>query len=138
MQRQPEDLRVRFGLRSIFVTLTGLAIAYALLFSTPPFVALPCLLALSIMLPALLTAGLIYGNGPSRAFCIGGLFPGGMMLVITVFTLWAGVMGGYRPLSNPTADLADMFRILSVISWTLIIFVGACTVVIRQMGRNHE
>jgi hypothetical protein len=81
-------------------------------FSTPDGLAIPVLALTSVLVPAALTGGIVYGRGPLRAFCIGALFPTGACFLVVHLFLWPYVFDN----SFPNPDLSDYETMIAEIS----------------------
>jgi hypothetical protein len=85
----------------MFVLMTATALGLGFLVAAPLGLLALTAMLLSIAVPMVLTIGLIYGRGWLRTFCIGALFPAGIlflsavpMLVVSVFDGFDGGPGG--------------------------------------------
>ena len=124
----------QYTLGTLMAATALFCVALALLVSSPGWVRVLTALCLSTMLPGLLTAGLIYGRGYTRAFCIGALFPSGVAFVacglVLAFGFWGLVVDGW-----PNADEFDEAGyapgILTAITWGLSAVVGVLAVGVR-------
>jgi hypothetical protein len=109
-------LDMRFSLRAILVVFVCLAVGFTLLFSTTNYIALPLLILLAVALPATLAAGTVYTRGTWQAFCIGGLFPSGLMLYITGWMLGLSIfectLGDYTARAIRSWKSVDNLRCL--------------------------
>jgi hypothetical protein len=70
----------QYSLRTMFIMMTVLAIALSGLFAGPLWLTMLTGLFLAITAPMVLTILLVYGRGYARTFCIGALFPAGVIL----------------------------------------------------------
>ena len=86
----------QFGLRALFAVTLIAAVSCSLFFSMPPAVATVALVAVSLVLPAVLTTAAIYIRGYWRTFCIGALFPAGTMLLCTAIVLVIHSISAYQ------------------------------------------
>jgi hypothetical protein len=66
---------MRFGLTTLLIAMGVVGVALFLLLAAPSSLAVPFLVLISVGLTAFVTAGLVYGNGNTRAFCIGAMIP---------------------------------------------------------------
>jgi hypothetical protein len=133
--------RLQFSLRQLLVVMLALSIVLAIVFAFPDWVASAIyLVATVLVLPALATA-VVYGRGDVRAFCIGALFPTGVLALIQsfgigVFVLQFLVMSGTAPwpadVFETLARLAGVCRIGIIIGWPLAISAGILSVVLRR------
>jgi hypothetical protein len=74
-------LRIQFSLGTLLLLPVIAGCAMAVLFTKPFNVAAKELYIIAFLLPAILTGGIVYGKGYTRAFCIGALFPAGMLFL---------------------------------------------------------
>jgi hypothetical protein len=83
----------QFGLLHMLVLTAVVAVLCALIFAVPDWLSVIAAFCLMVLLPMLLTVGIIYGRGYQRTFSIGGLFPAGalLFLVLQVFMFGRGV-----------------------------------------------
>ena len=116
---------LQYSLRTMFIVMTVLAVALSGIYAGPPWVSVLTGLALGLLAPMVLTIGAVYGRGYARTFCIGGLFPAGLILIALmpeyVDFIPHGIWG-YYPTSGE-------------IPWRvgLSIFVGALTIVVSGL-----
>jgi hypothetical protein len=75
---------LQYSLRTMFVVMTVLAVALSGIYAGPSWVSMLTGLALSLLAPMVLTIGIIYGRGYGRTFCIGGLFPAGLIFIALI------------------------------------------------------
>jgi hypothetical protein len=64
----------------MFVVTTALAVVLSGLFAGPAWLAYVTAILLAVAAPMVLTVVLIYGRGYARTFCVGALFPLGVLL----------------------------------------------------------
>ena len=144
MATDPERIDVRFSLRALLVIFLCLAVGCALLFSTPNYIAVAALIFLNVALPAGLTMGAIYTRNTWRAFCIGGLFPSGLMLYTTGWVLGLSLFEGPgRIRSIPewaqfSDAIAVQYRIYVACSWVMTVLIGTMAVLIRYYARKYR
>jgi len=131
---------MRFSLRSVFAVSVLLAFVCTLLFSTPSAFTVSLILFLSIAVPAALSAGTIYTRGYSRAFCIGGLFPSGILFFTTgqLFINWFARGKGFY-LSVPgwlhfCETIETSYRVYAAVSWAMIPIVGIVVIAVRYFA----
>jgi hypothetical protein len=74
--------RMQFSLGTLLLLPVVAGCALAVLFTKPPNVAAAELFVIAFLLPAALTGGIVYGKGYTRAFCIGALFPVGVLFCL--------------------------------------------------------
>ena len=142
MATESERINMRFSLRTILISLLVFAIGCALLFSTPSYIAVPALIFLSVALPAGLAAGVVYTRDAWRAFCIGGLFPSGLLLYSTGWLLGLSVLeapGSIRNISDWTKfsdQIGQLYRFYSGSIWVMIVLIGAMVVLVRYFAHK--
>lgn len=131
MNVAPEGLRVRFSLRMVFLAVVAVAVGCALLFSTPNYIAVPALFFVVVALPAVLTAGVIFGRRGTRAFCIGALFPTGLVLYATGWLLGLSLIESPIQLEDASAwmefveEVDFSLRLYAAGSWCMALLIGA-------------
>ena len=129
----------QFSLITLLWVVSGVAVAPSLLVSAPGAIAAPALMALSIVLPAVLTIVVIFGTRYQRTFCIGALFPVG---ALGFATLWVVTLSLFDPPGGPRlhelVDWIDFFdeiegayRGYSAAAWLLGLVVGYAAIWIR-------
>ena len=74
-----------FSLRTLLGVIVALSMVFAVLIAIPDSVAVGIIVLISLALPVLMTAGIVYRSDNWRAFCIGGLFPAALLLLILLF-----------------------------------------------------
>ena len=142
MNTEPERFDMRFSLRAILVVFVCLAVGFALLFSTPNFIALPLLILVAVALPATLAAGTVYMRGTWRAFCIGGLFPSGLMLYITGWMLSLSIFEGPGRIRSVPAwveycdEVTLQYRVYAGSSWAMIVLIGSVVILVRHFAHR--
>jgi hypothetical protein len=82
------DPPFQFTLGSLLIVSTVFAVLCSLIFSGYAWVCLLTMTFLGVLAPMVLTVGLIYGRGKTRTFCIGALFPAGVVMCLDVFYLF--------------------------------------------------
>ena len=130
----------QFTLTSLLLFTLAVASALTLLVVVPVVIAVPVIIFLSMAVPAVLTVGLVYGESSVRTFCIGALFPTGVLLYATGWIL------GLSTLEPPsTSDLesfsqwveffeeiAAPYRVYAGSSWVSSIVIGLICVGARR------
>jgi hypothetical protein len=61
----------------LLIGMAVVAVMLFLLFASPPLLTTPLLATVWVGLAAFLTAGIVFGRGAGRAFCVGAMFPVG-------------------------------------------------------------
>ncbi len=127
-----------FGIKSLFGLTGAIAVALYLLVSAPTFVAVPLLVLLHVTIGALLLAGLVYGAGNLRAFCMGAMIPAGATIVALMCMLVAWLFTGPYGIQNFSKlfqyfdEFAFSFRVWSGAAWIMGPVVGLLTVAARS------
>jgi hypothetical protein len=80
---------MRFGRTTLLIAMGVVGVALFLLFAAPSGVAVPLLVLISVSVAAAVTAGLVYGSGKIRAFCIGAMIPAGATVIGLIWVLCA-------------------------------------------------
>jgi hypothetical protein len=126
-------------MQTLLVVTIATALGLTVVFSLPSTVAVPVMICLTVAIPALLTAVLVYGSGYERTFCIGALFPTCLLLYVT------GWLFGLALLEPPgVGDLDDFdewlqlfdeigspYRVYAGFAWLMGVIVGTLTVCVR-------
>ncbi len=122
---------MRFGIRFLFAGITAVAVALFLLIAAPTILAVPLLVLVHTALAAFFLVGLIYGDPPRRAFCLGAMIPAGATIVALTWMLCAWFIASpwetrdWGGLVKYIDGFAFTFRVWSVACWTLELAVGA-------------
>jgi hypothetical protein len=135
------DVPWQFGLRALLGMTIATAVALTILFSLPDEYAVPVLVFLVIAVPAMLTVTAVYGSGYQRAFCIGALFPTGVVLYGTAWMLISFLFLLRGPRGPGALDgefwmefvqyLATPYRAYVGAAWVLAVVLGSLAVMIR-------
>ena len=110
------------------------ALACSLFFSIPAVAGLPLLLAFSMVLPAVLATIAIYGRGYQRTFCIGAMFPAGVLLFTLGFLhilILDGPASGFIRFTDDARWLG--LRVIVGGSWGLSLLAGLICVGVRRL-----
>jgi hypothetical protein len=140
MKIEPDGLEMRFSLRGLLIVLTGVSVCSALLFSVPDSIGLLLLVFLAVAVPAALTAGAVYRRAAWRAFCIGGLFPSGLLLYVTGWMFGLSIIetpGLIRSVSEwrEFSDVVGVqFRVYSASAGLMIALLGTLVVIVRRIA----
>ncbi len=121
----------QFSLAGILIICTILAVCLSAVTSGPPWVVSLTMFLLSLAVPMSLTVTLVYGRGYLRTFCIGALFPCGVMLMGTlsfssILFMWSDFGG--RPSRR---DTGMEFLIGILICGVVIVAFGLLAMLIR-------
>ena len=128
---------MRFGLKALLAAMGLLGIVLYLLFAAPRIVASTSLIFIWVVLAAFLTAGIVYGRGRARAFCVGAMLPVGGTFFALVWILLFWLMGGFdNPKDFPALfeyldKVAFTLRVWSASGWIMSLLAGAVCVVGR-------
>ena len=129
---------MRFNLRGLLAAFVVLSVALAILAATSSPVAIPLILFLNVALPAYLTAGVVYHGGGARAFCIGGLFPTCLGLVITIQWLSWVITERMYILQDPkqwlkyTDETETFWRLSALVLWGMTVLIGSLTALVHR------
>jgi len=119
-----------FRLRTLLIGITAVGVLLFLLTAAPSYVAVPALVAIWLFIAGLLLAGIVYGSGRVRAFCLGGMFPAGGTVFALTWLLFSWMLAGpweTRDVSRLLEFLERfvfMLRIWSVAGWLLVVTTG--------------
>lgn len=122
---------MKFGIRSLFVGVTSIAVALFLLVAAPTLYAVPLLVFVHTALAAYFLIGLIYGDPPWRGFCLGAMIPAWATIIGLTWMLCAWFIASpwqtkdWGGLVEYVHGFAFTFRVWSTACWTLEIGVGA-------------
>lgn len=141
------EMPIRFGLGTLLVFTVIVSAALAVLVVLPEFISVPVTICLAVVVPAVVLTVAIYGRGYFRTFCMGALFPMGLLLYTTGWVLGLSLVNppGVGDLDSLASWLkffdkfGGPYRIYTGCSWILAVLVGmACVVVRRLLNRaNH-
>ena len=124
--------RFQFGLSTMFWVTTATAIACALLFPMPSWIAIPLMLFISVaVLPATWTTVIIYGRGYRRTFGIGAMFPAGILMLFALFAFLEHGISVYR-WGSPSED-DFWFRLIMFGIWVSSLVVGLVCMGVRRL-----
>jgi len=139
----PRAEPVQFTLAALMLLTLVVAVALALLVGVPSVVAVPIMLFLAAAVPAVLTAGVVYGRGYLRAFCIGALFPTGLLLYTTGWLFGLVLVQGGPPRLNELETLAQWveffeeigpsYRAYAAAAWASSLLAGSLCVLARRV-----
>ncbi len=145
---QPERLSsgrapLQFSLRAMFLATTALAMACGLFFAMPPLLSIPLMLCLNVLFSGLLVAGVVYGRGGARAFCVAAMAPTAILLVIAfcvlvVVTFNSYEESGFAIMMDAVEEYGASYRLVSGTLWVLIVAAGLAGVVIRRLCDARE
>ncbi len=94
---------MQFSLRTLFIVTTGLAVTTSGVFAGPTWVSVVTAMVFTAAATIALTVVLIYGRGYQRTFCIGALFPSGLVTYQATGSLLALMWYGMGTGSGVTA-----------------------------------
>lgn len=124
---------MRFRLRTLLVGMAVVAVALFLLIVAPAGLATPLLATIWVLLAAFLGAGIVFGRGHARAFCVGAMFPAGGTVFALSCLLFEGLIAGQRTqpfdqLMDELVRMAFAFRAWSAMGWAVTLAAGAVAV----------
>ena len=129
---KPGGAPFQYSLRTMFIVMTVLAVVLSGVFAGPEWFSVLTALLLAVMAPMVLTTALIYSHGYVRTFCIGALFPAGVILTtvapgLTYPFLRMGRMGG------PSGETGLFVGIFILVASVVIVVLGLVAVGVRWM-----
>ena len=126
---------LQFSLRAVLILMGCVAFGCAFTFSTPDYVSVPGLFLITFTLPAVLTAGVVYSRENWRAFCIGGLFPCVVaLLVMTSAMIDFNNQFAYSMTTRSEWEVLQLqFRFISSITWAMTLLNGLLVVFVRYL-----
>jgi hypothetical protein len=110
-----------------------------LFFQIPAIYATFALIAISLALPAVLCTVLVYGRGYRRTFCLGALFPAGVMLVCTSLMVMIHAISAYQneialsKLNEFAEKVAPYYMPFVATAWIACILIGVLCVLARLL-----
>jgi hypothetical protein len=113
-------------------------VAVYLVAAAPAMLSTLALIFVWVALAALFAAGIVYGGGNQRAFCIGAMFPAGATAFALVWILF-GWLANDAPDDTALRRLTEYlghsfpFRLWSVIGWPMIAIAGAASLTGRMV-----
>lgn len=126
---------MRFKLKTLFIVTFLVAVACAVLFTLPDWLSLSVLVAVAMVTPGALIAGIIYGRGAKRAFAIGCLASGGWALWISPYLFFVMISNG----ESFSGDEPIVFKLMFVAYYFVLAVAGFVSVGVRRLcyqGRN--
>jgi hypothetical protein len=136
---EPEQFEFQFGLSTLLIVMVLVAVACSLFFQIPPIYATFALIAISLALPAVLCTVLVYGRGYRRTFCLGALFPSGVMLVCTSLMVMIHAISAYQndislsKLNEFAEKVAPYYLPFVATAWIAGIQIGMLCVLVRLL-----
>ena len=121
----------QYSMTTLLLVTAGTAMALAVLVSFPSTIAVPVLICLTIAIPAVLCVVAIYGSGYQRTFCIGALFPTGIMLYTTGWLM--GLSLFEPPSTSDLKTLEEWLAFLDDVSVPYRLYVGSAWLSMRSM-----
>ena len=120
----------RFSMRTMMWTVTAAAVVCAVFFALPVVISMFILTGILLLLPPILIAGIVYGRGYGRAFCIGVVCTGGAMPIIM---LYAGIaiMQIFGEISTFGADESLAVKIYFAVGYAFMAISGFLAVATR-------
>ena len=133
---------LRFSLLTIFIVMTALAIFLAGLFGLPEWLVPLTAVFFALSAPMVLTIVLIYGRGDSRTFCIGALFPAGVLLFSLVPAFSRFHVFSTGPFDPGDTDVRMYIVIFILVSCIVMLVFGLLAVGVRWLleapGRRRQ
>ncbi len=124
--------KMQFSLRTLLLLPVAVACALAALFTKPPSVAVVELLLIAFLLPAALTATIVYGKGYTRAFCIGALFPAGALFLFSVMEFY-GVLSSIFVMPGMDLNVLRQLQCSFDGAWLAAVLCGCLCVGLRWL-----
>jgi hypothetical protein len=125
---------MRFALRTLLTLVTAACVALFLLFAAPAELAAPGLVVIAVILAVAFSAGVIYGSGGVRAFCVGALFPAGatFFALTWILSAWFVAAPDLAEIVEFMTEFSLTIKTWSVASWILEIVTGLVVVGVRS------
>lgn len=130
----------QFSILTLLLFTFAFVCALSVLHIFPYYLAVPVIIALSVGFPAVLTVSAVYGDPVVRAFCIGALFPTGLLLFVTGWMFGFALLQG----QGPWGELDELpkwleffegvdaaYRVYAGSAWILSFLVGVACVFTR-------
>lgn len=105
---------MQFGLRTLFVVSTLVAIFCAIVFAAPLIIAIPILALIVMVAPSVWICGACFAKGPWRAFFLGGIVASigpHLTLVFYGLTMGIGVIDDFSSLSEADSEYPLILRL---------------------------
>jgi hypothetical protein len=126
----------QYSLRTMFILMTALAIVLSGIFAGPDWLSVMVGWLLGILAPMALTVGITYGRGYLRTFCIGGLFPAGVVffgVALAVADVWYSNLPWMQYYSPPPGDSRWTVGLSVLTDGIVIIASGLVATLLRWM-----
>ena len=126
----------QFQLRHLLMVMAAASTLFATLFAFPDTLASALLMVLVLVLPTCLIAAVVYGQGHTRAFCIGALVPASFQL-FTMAIFGASMVLRYTersrtPVVGYLEQGATSWRATSMATWILAVFCGLLVIAVKD------
>lgn len=124
----------RFGVRHLLLAMAAASVVCAVLFVAPGWLAAASVLAIANLAMVVIAAGAIYGAGNCRTFCLGALFPMGLVFVATAVYLIVISFECFVDPGNPFRELdtlAGGLKFLLVVGLVLTPVAGGLAMLVR-------
>ena len=132
---EPEPISFQFGLSTMLIITVMVAVSCSIFFRMPNVPATFAMLAVSLALPAVLTTVLIYARGYRRTFCLGALFPAGVLLVCSSLMIMIHAISAAQNNIAIWIEFADKvgpyYRPFVGTAWVASILIGVLCVFVR-------
>jgi len=147
---------MRFNLFSLFLATTVVAVFVAILFALPAFLAGALTFFLIGAIPAILSCGVYFGTGRTKAFCLGASIPLLPNLFFSYFMITPSIfvaeeINWWNP-SNDSTSAMEAFEIIynswnhvghavlaaQIPAWVVAFLCGICAVAGRNWFRDNR
>jgi hypothetical protein len=139
---EPERFAFQFGLSTLLMLTVLVAVSCSLFFSMPNKPATIVLILISLALPAVFATVLIYGQGYRRTFCLGALFPSGVMMVCSSLMIMIHAISAYQNNVDIWVQFADKvgpyYRPFVGTAWVASILIGLLCVLVRLLTERSN
>jgi hypothetical protein len=139
---EPERFVFQFGLSTMLILTVLVAVSCSLFFSMPNKPGTIALMVITLALPAVFATVLIYGRGYRRTFCLGALFPSGVMMVCTSLMVMIHAISAYQNTVDTWTQFADKvgpyYRPFVGLAWVSSILIGLLCVLIRLLTERSN
>jgi hypothetical protein len=126
----------QYSLRTMFIVVTAVAVVLSGVFSGPGWLSVVTGVVVAVLAPMVLTIAVIYGRGYLRTFCIGGLFPAGVVLLAArtlLFDLTYTIAGRPHPILGVSREAGWFVGACILFAGVAIVVSGLVAVGVRWM-----
>jgi hypothetical protein len=127
---------LQYSLRTMFIVMTVVAVVLSGVFAGPGWFSLLTGLVLAVLAPMVLTVAIIYGRSHLRTFCIGALFPAGVVFIAVVpllFDLTYFIAQRPRRIVGASGETGWFVGVSIVVAGAVIVVSGLVAVGVRWM-----